>query len=98
MAVEHMVWIKFKETVPADRARQHMEALMSLMEYVPVIQSIRAGENFTDRAKGFTHGLIVTLANRQDLPRYLDHPRHVEVATALRHDAAELAAMDIECP
>ena len=98
MAVEHMVWIRFKDSVTADRARQHMEALMSLMEYVPAIQSIRAGANFTDRAKGFTHGLIVTVATRQDLPRYLDHPKHVEVATALRQDAAELAAMDIECP
>ena len=95
--VEHMVWIRFKETVSPQQVRQHMEALNSLMEYVPVIQSIRAGANFTDRAKGFTHGLIVTLASREDLPRYLDHPRHVEVAKALRQDAAELAAMDIEC-
>ena len=95
--VEHMVWIRFKESVTAERALRHIEALNSLMEYVPVIQSIRAGANFTDRARGFTHGLIVTLASREDLPRYLDHPRHVEVAKALREDAAELAAMDIDC-
>ena len=97
MAVEHMVWIKFKPAVTRERAAEHLSKLMALAEQVPAIESIRAGANFTDRAKGFTHGLVVTLASRQELPRYLDHPRHVEVAAALRADAEELVAMDIEC-
>ena len=97
MSVEHMVWIKFKDGVSAERKRQHMENLLALAETVQAIQSIRAGENFTDRAKGFTHGLVVTVATRQDLPRYLNHPKHVEAAGPMKEDAAEVVAMDIEC-
>ena len=40
-------------------------------------------------------GLIVSLPDRESLPRYLEHPYHVEVATPLKEDA-ELMAMDIE--
>jgi hypothetical protein len=60
MAVEHMVWIRFKDGVSEDRAAHHMRELMGLAESVPAIQSIRAGRNFTDRAGDFTHGLTVT--------------------------------------
>lgn len=97
MPVEHMVWIKFKESVPPARRKEHMDNLAALMEHVPAIESIRVGENFTDRAKGFTHGLVVTVATRADLPRYLNHPRHVEAAAPMKQDAEEVMAMDIEC-
>lgn len=97
MPVEHMVWVRFKPTVSPQRRAEHMRKLEAMVQYVPVIQSMRTGENFTDRAKGCTHGFIVTLATRADLPRYLEHPKHVEVAKALREDSEELMAMDIEC-
>ena len=96
MSVEHMVWIRFKEGVSRERAADHMRRLMDLAETVPAIASIRAGENFTDRARGFTHGFVVTLPTRQDLPRYLEHPDHLKVAGPLKEDAAEVVAMDIE--
>jgi len=62
---------------------------------VPGIISLRLGKNFTDRAKGFTHGLVVTLENKAALPIYADHPEHMAVATELRKDA-EVMAMDFE--
>lgn len=96
MAVEHMVWIKFKDEVPATRRKEHLDRLAALMGKVPAIQAIKVGENFTDRAKGFTHGLIVTVATRADLPAYLNHPAHVEAAAPMKQDAAEVMAMDIE--
>ncbi len=97
MSIEHMVWIKFKPGVGQERQKQHMENLAALAETVPAIQAIRVGENFTDRAKGFTHGLIVTVATREDLPRYLNHPDHVKAAAPMKQDAEEVMAMDIEC-
>lgn len=96
MPVEHMVWIRFKEGVTAERKALHMRNLAALAETVSAIESIRVGENFTDRAGGFTHGLIVTVATREDLPRYLNHPKHVEAAAPMKEDAAEVVAMDIE--
>ncbi len=95
MAVEHMVWLKFRPGVSPQQIQQHLDNLASLPEHVPAISAMRVGVNFTDRANGYTHGFIVTVETRDDLPRYLQHPYHVKVATPLKADA-ELLAMDIE--
>ena len=53
------------------------------------------GKNFTDRANGFTHGLLVTLKDKAALEAYGPHPEHVAVAKPLKEDA-DLMAMDFE--
>ena len=96
MTVEHIVWIKFKPGIGPDRIAEHLAALASLPDRVPTIVNLRLGENFTDRANGYTHGLIVTFANRASLETYATHPQHVPIADALKQDA-DLLAMDFEC-
>ncbi len=96
MAVTHMVWIKFNEGVTPADVEGHLGALRALKESVPGIINLTAGANFTDRANGYTHGLLVTLADKAALETYATHPNHVAVATALRQDAV-LQAMDYEC-
>ena len=95
MAVQHIVWLKFNDGVGAERIDEHLRALATLPEAIAEITGFSIGENFTDRARGYTHGLIVTLGSRDDLPRYIEHPRHQQVAGALRQDA-ELLVMDYE--
>ena len=94
MAVEHMVWIRFNDGVDDRRIAGHLAGLKGLAETVPGIVDLTVGENFTDRARGFTHGLLVRLESRKDLDRYLAHPDHVAVAGPLKQDA-DLMAMDI---
>jgi len=95
MAVEHMVWIKFHEGVGPERVAEHLSNLRGLEGTVPGVLRLKVGENFTDRARGFTHGLLVTLEDRDALRGYAEHPAHVAVAKPLKADA-ELMAMDIE--
>ncbi len=95
MAVHHMVWIRFGDDVSDCRIAEHLEALRSLKHNVPGVIDVKVGENFTDRAGGFTHGLLVTLDSRDALAAYGPHPAHQKVAGALTEDA-ELMAMDIE--
>ncbi len=95
MAVAHMVWMKFSDGVSETRIAEHLGALAALPTVVSCIEELTIGENFTDRANGFTHGMIVTLPDRDALPLYANHPKHVEVAGALRADASILA-MDYE--
>lgn len=95
MPVEHMVWIKFKDGVTAERQQHHLDELATLPDRVPGIVDLCLGENFTDRANGFTHGLLVTLTDRTALENYQVHPEHVAVAAPLKEDA-ELMAMDFE--
>ncbi len=95
MPVNHMVWIRFRDDVPEERIAAHLAGLRSLATEVPVVRELTLGRNFTDRANGCTHGLSVILDDRAALATYAVHPRHVEVATALRRDA-HLLALDYQ--
>jgi hypothetical protein len=96
MAVMHMVWVRFNDGVPAERAAAHIAAVLGLAGRVPGVLDVKGGANFTDRAGGATHGLLVTLPDRTSLSAYLKHPEHLRVLGALTPDVAELRAMDIE--
>lgn len=95
MAVNHMVWMKFRADVGEARIAAHLQALRALAEIVPGVQQLNLGRNFTERANGYTHGLSVILTDKAALQGYAVHPYHVEVATALRKDA-EIMALDYE--
>jgi hypothetical protein len=95
MAVNHMVWIKFRPGVSQERVAEHVAALRSLATRVPGIHELTIGANFTDRANGCTHGLSVILDDRAALAVYAQHPVHVQVAQALRQDA-DILALDYE--
>ncbi len=95
MPVHHMVWIKFNPSTPPERQQHHLDGLRSLAGKVPGILALHVGENFTDRANGFTHGLYVLLESREALQTYAVHDEHVAVAAPLKEDA-ELMAMDFE--
>jgi len=93
--LQHMVWMKFHEGVSAARVQAHLEALAGLAGEIDCIEGLWVGPNMTDRARGFTHGLLVSLPDRAALPRYLDHPAHQAVGQALKAEA-EVIVMDIE--
>ncbi len=95
MAVNHMVWLKFRGDIDTARVQHHLDALRSLATRVPGVRQLHLGTNFTDRANGYTHGLTVILDDKAALQAYAVHPAHVEVATALRQDA-EVQALDYE--
>ncbi len=92
--LEHMVWIRFKPGVTAQRQQHHLDGLRALEGKVPGIRKIAVGANITDRAMGYTHGLLVSLDDAAALKVYADHPEHLKVAQPLREDA-DLLAMDI---
>ena len=95
MSVAHMVWIRFDSSVSQETIDAHLQRLSSLKETVPGVLELTLGENFTDRANGCTHGLLVVLADKEALAVYAAHPNHVAVASALLEDAA-LMALDYE--
>jgi Stress responsive A/B Barrel Domain len=98
MALRHIAWLRFKEGVDDARIAQHLDACRSLVGRVPAVINLECGTNLSDRAGGFTHGIIVSLANRDALDAYLEHPSHVPVAGALKADLADLRVMDLEVP
>ena len=96
MSAKHIAWFRFKDGVTDDRIDHHLAAVRSLVDLVPEVVAIECGRSYTDRAAGLTHCILVTLPDRQALPRYLEHPAHVPIAEALVADIAELRVMDLE--
>jgi hypothetical protein len=96
MTAKHIAWFRFKDGVSEDRIERHLAAVRSLGDLVPEILSIECGASYTDRAGGLTHCILVTLTDRDALPRYLEHPAHVPIAEALVADIAELRVIDLD--
>lgn len=96
MAVEHMVWVKFKEGISPERIKEHMDNVLTMRDSIPGVVDLCLGENFTDRSGGYTLGIIVTLDNRTSLENYIVHEQHVKVATPLKADSESLVVLDIE--
>jgi hypothetical protein len=92
----HIAWLRFKGGVTYERIDEHLAACRSLPEKVPVMLDLQCGPNFTDRAAGFTHGIVVTLPSPDAIDEYLQHPEHVKVVEPLREDVADLLVMDIQ--
>lgn len=95
MPLRHVAWLRFKEGVSSERIEGHLAACRALVGRVPVVERLECGPNLSDRAGGFTHGIIVSLPDADALPAYLEHPAHVPVAEALVADVAELRVMDV---
>ncbi len=95
MSVQHLVLLKFNDGVTPARIATHLAALASLRDRVPGVTGLSIGANFSERSRGYTHALVVTLADRAALAAYGPHPAHMEVATPLRADA-ELLVVDFE--
>lgn len=96
MAVEHMVWFKFKDSIPETRREEHRQKLYALVGVVPQIRRLEAGFNFTQRARGFHLGLTVTVDSPAALDEYQVHPAHAAVGKALREDCDDVIALDFE--
>ena len=73
-----------------------LDEVCSLANVISEIQSVNSGINISDRADGFTHGIIVTVADQRALQAYISHPAHVAVGKKLVKNA-DILAMDFEC-
>ena len=96
MAVRHMAWLKFKEGVDTARIDHHLQACRSMVGRVAAVLDLECGTNISDRAGGFTHGIIVSVDSPEGLAAYMSDPVHLPIADALKADVAELRVMDIE--
>ena len=81
--IEHVVLFTWKDGTTDAQIEEIMVALRGLQKTVPGILSLTCGTNFSERAQGFTHGLVVRLESRAALDAYGPHPAHQEVVNTL---------------
>ena len=77
--IEHLVILKFREDATLDQVNAFLTAAKALKGKVEGVVDLTVGQNFTDRSKGYTHGVCVRFEDKAALERYLPHPEHVAV-------------------
>jgi len=95
MSIQHIVWLKKKDLCTDLHIQTLLAEVANLADLIPNIEDISCGKNLTDRANGFTHGIIVTLTCQDALASYISHPAHVSVGKKLMENA-DILAMDYE--
>lgn len=81
--IEHIVLLKLKDGTPEESVARMIEGLKGLQSKVPGILAVSVGTNFSERSKGFTHGLVMRFEDKAALEAYLPHPAHEAVAQEL---------------
>lgn len=95
--VEHIVLFKWKAEASSQAIEAAMEGLRNLKVQLPYIVDLTAGENFTDRGKGYTHGLVVRFSDRAGLDAYGPSAEHQHVVQNLISPIREdVLALDYE--
>lgn len=74
----HFVFFKFKEGTPAAEITRIEAEFAALPAKIPTITGFEWGINLSpeDKAKGFTHGFMVTFKDKAGLEVYIPHPAH----------------------
>ncbi|MDJ1184426.1 Dabb family protein [Roseofilum casamattae] len=95
--IEHIVLFQFQPDTSPEAIAAMMQGLKGLKEKIPGIVSLSCGENFSDRARGFTHGLVIRFVDRAALEVYQPHPAHQDVInTLIKPILAKVLAMDYQ--
>jgi hypothetical protein len=79
----HIVLLRWNETASQEAINAVMTELRDLKDKIPGIVDVTSGVNFSERSKGFTHGLVYRFKDRAALDGYFPHPEHQRVVQKL---------------
>lgn len=95
--IEHIVLLKWKDEASREAIDNAVAGLRQLKGKIPDIVDLSCGANFSDRAKGYTHGLVVRFKDRTALESYISHPEHQRVVQKLINPIrGDTVALDYE--
>jgi hypothetical protein len=93
----HIVLFKFADTAKPQDIERLMKEIQALQEIIPGILDIRYGENFSSRAKGYTHAVVMRFTSRAALEAFYSHPAHKRlIETSIKPIIADLLPLDFE--
>jgi hypothetical protein len=95
--IEHLVLFRWTENASPDAIDNVVSELRKLKNKIEGIMDLSCGANFSDRAKGYTHGLVVRFKDRSALAAYGPHPEHQRVVqNFINPIRADVLALDYE--
>lgn len=81
--IDHLVFLVANEDASPEDIEDLISSIRNLKETVPGVVDLSAGENFSPRSGGYTHGVFVRFETREDLQGYIEHPDHQAVVEKL---------------
>src|SRR5215471_11375474 len=78
--IEHVARFRWKEEASQEAIDNALAELRKLKGKIPGLVDVSSGTNFSERAKGYTHVLIMRFADRSALQAFGPHPEHQRVA------------------
>jgi hypothetical protein len=75
--IDHLVFLAANEDASPEDIGDLISSIRNLEETVPGVVDLSAGENFSPRSGGYTHGIFVRFETREDLQGYMQHPDHL---------------------
>ena len=94
--VDHLVLFVVKEDAPAEDVQDLLSSIQDLRGKIPNVLDISVGENFSERAGPYTHGLFVRFQTVDDLQAYMEHPEHKKVVEKLGATTTERLVVDYD--
>jgi hypothetical protein len=81
--IDHLVFLSARGDASKEDIEDLISSLRNLKDTVPSVVDLSAGENFSQRSGGYTHGVFVRFESVEDLQEYLEHPDHLAVVEKL---------------
>lgn len=94
--IDHIVLFTLRQGVSRGDAEDLTRSLDALKGSVPGVVDLSVGENFSERAGGYTHGLVVRFHTRDALQGYMEHPDHRAVVEKLEERTTGRIVVDYE--
>ena len=95
--VEHIVLFRWTENASQDAIDRAIAELRGLKGKIAGIVDLSGGKNFSERAQGYTDGLVVRFTDRAAMEAYYPHPEHQRVVhTFINPIRADVLALDYE--
>jgi hypothetical protein len=77
--IEHLLLLRWTEGTSPEAVDAALAELRALKDKIPGILDLSCGMNFSARAKGFTHGLVIRFKDWAAQEAYNPHPEHQRV-------------------
>ena len=94
--VDHLVLFAVNDDATTEDVEGLLMSIRNLRGSIPNVIDLSVGEDFSGRAKGYTHGLFVRFRTADDLRAYLDHPDHRAVVEKLEALTAGRLVVDYD--
>jgi hypothetical protein len=95
--IEHIVLFRWTPEASPEAIESTLTEVRALKGKIAGIVDLTCGTNFSDRAKGYTHALVVRFSSRAALDAYGPHPEHQRVVQKFINPIrADTLALDFE--